>query len=156
MSTLELITLWKRYMCVCVMDVLRRFQQSFSHITTMAACFMRRNSARVLSAANTDTPCRRHKTEIHRPVTLSWNQTNQSWFYPLNAECLGRKQQVPILTHLVWHGRDSKPRTPDYGNWYKYPIIESSQIPCKNVARRNSDLYYTRDIYIYCGFTNFR
>ena len=44
-------------MCVCVIGVLRRFQQSFSHITTGAACCMRRDSAWVLSAANTDAPC---------------------------------------------------------------------------------------------------
>ena len=41
---------------VCVNGVLRRFQQSFSYITTVAACCMRRDSARGLSAANTDTP----------------------------------------------------------------------------------------------------
>ena len=32
--------------------------------------------ARVLSAANTDAPCRRHKTRIHHPVTLPWHWAN--------------------------------------------------------------------------------
>ena len=41
-------------MCVCVCVVLRRFQHSFNHITTVAVCCMRRDSAQVLSAANTD------------------------------------------------------------------------------------------------------
>jgi len=36
---------------VYVIGVLRRFQQSFSHIPTVAASCMRRDSARVLSAA---------------------------------------------------------------------------------------------------------
>ena len=60
--------------CVCVCGVLRRFQQYFSDITTVAACCMRRDSARVLSAANalmhrsTDT---RHEctTQLHYPDT---------------------------------------------------------------------------------------
>ena len=47
--------------CVCVIGVLRHFQQSFSHITTVAACCMRRDIPCVLSAANTDAPCQRHK-----------------------------------------------------------------------------------------------
>ena len=70
--------------------------------------------SRVLSAANTDAPCRRHKTRLHHPVTLSWHRANQSWFYPLNAERLARKQPVPIFTPLVWCGRGSNPRPPDY------------------------------------------
>ena len=67
-----------------------------------------------LSAANTDAPCRRHKTRIHHPVTLSGHRAIQSWFYPLNAERLARKQLVPIFTPLVWCGRRSSPRPPDY------------------------------------------
>ena len=70
--------------------------------------------ARVLSAANTDAPCRRHKTRIHHPVTLSWHRANQSWIYPLNPERLARKQPVPIFTPLVWCGRGSNPQPPDY------------------------------------------
>ena len=70
--------------------------------------------ARTLSAANTDAPCRRHKTRIHHPVTLSWHRASQSWFYPLNAERLARKQPVPSLTPLLWRGHDSNPRPSDY------------------------------------------
>ena len=47
---------------MCVIGVLRRFQQSLSHITTVAVCCMGRDSARVLRAANDDAVCRRHKT----------------------------------------------------------------------------------------------
>ena len=35
--------------CVCVVGLLRRFEQSFSHIRTMAACYMIRDSNRVMS-----------------------------------------------------------------------------------------------------------
>ena len=87
-----------------MIGVLRGFQQYFGHITTVTACCMRRDSVRVLSAANTDAPCRRHKTRIQHPVTLSLNRANQSWFYPLNAERLARKQQVPITFGLVRPG----------------------------------------------------
>jgi len=73
-----------------------------------------RHALGFLSAANTDAPCRRHKTRIHHPVTLSWHRANQSWCYPLNAERLARKQPVPIFTPLVWCGRGSNPRPPDY------------------------------------------
>ena len=60
------------YVCVCVcVCVSRRFQQCFRHIIKVTACCMRRYSARVLSAANTDTPCRAHKTQMHQPVALS-------------------------------------------------------------------------------------
>ena len=55
---------------VCVIGVLRRFQQSFSHIQMVAACFMRHDSALVLSDANTDASGRRHKTQMHHLVTL--------------------------------------------------------------------------------------
>ena len=48
--------------CLCACVVLRRFQQSLCHITIVAACGIRRDSARVLCAANTDAPCHRHKT----------------------------------------------------------------------------------------------
>ena len=51
--------------CVCVrvrararVCVVRSFQQYFNHITTVAACCMRLDSARVFSAANTDAPYR--------------------------------------------------------------------------------------------------
>ena len=60
--------------CVCVIGVLRRFQQSFSHITTVASCCMRRDSTQVLSAANTDALCRRQKTRMHHPVTIILTQ----------------------------------------------------------------------------------
>ena len=70
--------------------------------------------ARVLSAANIDAPCRGHNTRLHHTATLPWHQVNQSWFYPLNAERLARKQPVPIFTPLVWCDRGSNPRPPDY------------------------------------------
>ena len=57
--------------CGCVIGVLCRFQLYFCHITTVAACCMRRDSARVLSAANTDTPCHTHNTRVHNLITLS-------------------------------------------------------------------------------------
>ena len=68
-------------------------------------CSLRRDSDRVLSAANTDAPCRRHNTRMNHPVTSTWQRANQSWLYPLNAERLPRKQPVPMLTPLVWFGR---------------------------------------------------
>ena len=43
--------------CVCVYVAFSKF----SHMTRVAACCMRRDSARGLSAANTDVLCRRHK-----------------------------------------------------------------------------------------------
>ena len=81
--------------CVCVREtgVLRLFQKSFSHITTVAACCMRRDIA-----ANTDTPCLRNKAQMHHPVTLSWDRANPSWLHTLNAERSVRKQQVAVLT----------------------------------------------------------
>ena len=64
-------------MCVCDW-CLRRFQQSFSHNMMMAACYMRRESAWALSAANKDALCCRHTQNAppshiiltHHPVTL--------------------------------------------------------------------------------------
>ena len=90
---------------VCVIGVLRRFQHSVSHITTVVTCCMRRDSARALIDTNTDAPCRRHKTTMYHPITLFWHRTNQSWLYPRNAECLARKQPAPMLAPLLWHGR---------------------------------------------------
>ena len=56
-----------------VIGVSCRFQQTFSHITTMAACCLRRDGARGFSAAITDAPCRRHKytTQSHYADTGS-------------------------------------------------------------------------------------
>ena len=51
--------------CVYVIGVILRLQQSFSHITTVTACCMGRDSARVLSAANTAASCRRHTHMLH-------------------------------------------------------------------------------------------
>ena len=59
--------------CVCVWERERerlcRFQHSFSHTTTVSACCMSHDRARVLhvSAANSDAPCRRQKytTQSH-------------------------------------------------------------------------------------------
>ena len=53
--------------CVCVC-VLHRFQRMARR---GPACCMRRDNARVLSAANIDATCREHKTRVHNPVTLS-------------------------------------------------------------------------------------
>ena len=72
---------WKVFVIlwfVCVF--LKSFQQSFIHITTLASaqnslfmltCRMRRDRSRVLSAANTDAPCRRHTTQMQHPATLA-------------------------------------------------------------------------------------
>jgi len=89
--------------------VLRRFQQFFSYIMTVAACCMRSDSARVLNAANTDAPCHRDKTLVHHQVTLFWQWVNQSWVYPLNVESLTWKQPVPLLMSLVWRSHGLKP-----------------------------------------------
>ena len=91
------------FVCMCVIGNLGHFQQSFSHIATVAACCIRRESARILSAANTDAPYRRHNTSPR----LSRHRANQSWFHPLNAERLARKQPVPIVTPLVMRGQGS-------------------------------------------------
>ena len=88
--------------CVCVIGVLCRFQKMFSYITTLAACCMRCDSPRVLSPANTDSPCHRHKT--HLLNTQSYypeTEANQSWLYPLNS------QPVPFLTPMVRHSLNS-------------------------------------------------
>jgi len=101
--------------CVCVCDgVLRRFQQDFIHMTMVAACCTRCDSSCILSAANTDALCHRHKARSHHQVRLSCHWANQSWLYPLNAECIAKKQPVPILTPLVWHGWGLNPRSPNY------------------------------------------
>ena len=89
------------------------FQQSFSYITTVAACCIRRDSTRILNAANTDAPCCRHKTQMHHPVNLFWHRAYQSCLYLPNAERLARKQPEPVLTILVRRGRRSNPRPPD-------------------------------------------
>ena len=80
--------------------VLRRFQQSFSHIMTVAACCGKRDGARVLSAANTGAQWGRHEPRVHQPVTLSGQQANQPWCYPLNTALLARKQPGLFLTPL--------------------------------------------------------
>ena len=102
--------------------VLRRVQQSFSHITTMTACCwlidwliwvlrycdtnmsystdaccMSRDSARILSTANTNASCRKHKTRIDHPVTLFWYRANESWFYRFNAERLSTRPRSRFL-----------------------------------------------------------
>ena len=127
--------------------------------------------ARVLSAANTDAPCHRHKTRIHDPVTLSWQRANQSWFYPLNAERLARKQPVPICTPLVWCGRSSNPRPPDYeanalGHWAgatfwvkKYYKLHTSMTSHwhKQIVRKvltsytSSQIYKSKKCYVLCS-----
>ena len=89
-------------------------KHTHTHTHTHASCCMRRDSARVLSAANTDASSHRHKTRMHHPVTLPRHRANQSWFYPLNAERLARKQPVPIVTPLVCRGRGSNSRPTDY------------------------------------------
>ena len=114
-------------MCVCVC-VCVCFQQTFSHNTTVAACCMRR----VLSATNTDWPCRRHKTHVHHPVTLFWHRADPSWFLSLNAERLARKQPVPILkTHLLWRGWVSKQRPSEYE-----ANVPSTRSPSQSVKNR--------------------
>ena len=93
------------WLCVwCVVGVLPRFQQSFSYIPTVAACRMRRDSAWVLSATNTDAPCRRHTTQMNHSVTLSWHRANQYWLYPLNAWRLARKIYKFTAWCMAWPG----------------------------------------------------
>ena len=108
----------RTYLWVCVCVVWLVFYVAFINLSVTSRWWLLvawdAIGAQVLSAANTDALCRRHKAWIHHPVTLSWHQANQSWFYPLNAERLARKQPVPIFTPLVWCGRDSNPRPPDY------------------------------------------
>ena len=43
--------------------------------------------------------------------TLSWFRVNQSLLLFLNAACLAAKQQIPILSSLVWPDRGSNPRS---------------------------------------------
>ena len=43
--------------------------------------------------------------------TLFWFWANQSLFFLLNAACLTEKQQIPILSSLVWPDRGSNPRS---------------------------------------------
>jgi len=60
------------------------------------------SSARVLRTANTDAPCRRHKTRMHHPVTLSWYRANQSWFYHAHAHA-GAPHKTLTHTHTHTH-----------------------------------------------------
>ena len=105
--------------CKCVCGVLRRFQQYFSHIPTVAACCMSRDSAWVLHAANTDAPCRRHKIRMHHPVTSSWQpvRDNQSCFFNLLMLSIKRgnnQYQFVNAFDLARPGPGPKPRHPDY------------------------------------------
>ena len=43
--------------------------------------------------------------------TLFRFRTNQSLLLLLNAACLAEKQQIPILSSLVWHDQGSNPRS---------------------------------------------
>ena len=43
--------------------------------------------------------------------TLFWLWANQSLLFLLNAACLAKKQQIPILQSLVWPNRGSNPRS---------------------------------------------
>ena len=101
-------------MCVCVWLV---FYVIFNNLSVISRRWLLvawdAICSRVLSAVITDAPCRRHKTQIHHPVTLSWHRANQSWFYPLIAERLARKQPVSIFTSLVWCVRGSNLWPPD-------------------------------------------
>ena len=99
------------YVCLSLLvqiGVLRRFQHFHSYHDN-GPCCIRRDSVQILSAANTDAPCRRHKTRIHHPYYPDTGRTN-----PLNAERLARKQSVPMLTPLVRRGRGPNPRPPYY------------------------------------------
>ena len=98
--------------CVCMIGVLRHSQQHFSHVMT-AACCMKHDSARVLSAAN-PVPCRRRKTRMHHPVPISWHWANQSWIYHLNTEHLARKQTVPNFNAFGLARPGPNPQPPDY------------------------------------------
>ena len=115
------------------------FQQSFSHITTISASCMRRDSSFVWSAAYTDAPCRWQKTQVHYLVTLSWHQVNQSWFYHINTVHLARKLPVPFFTTLVspvWHSRGSNPRPPDYEAITLWPVITGPPTTYRLLADR--------------------
>jgi hypothetical protein len=47
--------------------------------------------------------------DIHLNI-LPWFRANQSLFFLLNAVCLVKKQQTPIVWSLVWPERGSNPR----------------------------------------------
>ena len=84
--------------------VLRHFRQFFSHIVTVFACD-RYYGCYHIALPQWSTVPQTTRTQIPHPVTLSWHQANQSYFYPLNAERLARKHLVPIFMSLVWPGR---------------------------------------------------
>ena len=91
--------------CVCMCGVVRLFYHSFSHNTTVAACCMRRISARVLSAANTDAPCRIHKTRVHHPVTLSWHRSTSPGFILILCRASSEETQtrdLPTTRRTLW------------------------------------------------------
>ena len=91
------------FVFVCVWLVFYVAFNNFSVISGLAACCTRNDSSWVLSAINTNAPCRSHKTRVHHPVTLSWHRANQSWFYPLYAERLVRtfeRYKLIIITHV--------------------------------------------------------
>ena len=82
----------RKCMCMCALVV---SYVAFNKCSVNGGCLLHetRHSARVLSAANTDAPCRRYKTRMHRPVSLFWHRANQTCVYPLNAEPLVRRSR---------------------------------------------------------------
>ena len=115
---LILFSLLKSQQCVCVcVCVWLAFYVAFNNIFNYGILWrwlLVAWDARNLIIANTDVPYRRHKTRVHHPVTLSWHRANQFRLYPLSAERLAKKQQVPILTPLVWGSQDSNPGPPNF------------------------------------------
>ena len=87
--------------CVCVIRVLRRIQQYFSHITTVAACCMWCDGARVFTALYTDVQCQRQQPQLQHPDTNT-NATLRGclikpFIYNL-LNCLGEK----ITMYMYW------------------------------------------------------
>ena len=98
--------------CVCVCMLLA-FYVAFNNLSVISRRWLLvvwdALCAQVLSTANTDAPCRRHKTRVHHPVTLSGHRVNQSRVYSLNIERLASKTTNTISKPLVWRGIEPLP-----------------------------------------------
>ena len=95
----------RSWLCVCVCVL---FYVALNNISVISWRWLLVSwDAITLIYRVTDT---RHK---YTPLTLSWHRANHSWFYPLNAERLVKKQSVQFHD-FVMAQPGSNQRPPDY------------------------------------------
>ena len=93
-------------------------EQFFSYITARTSYFQWNDDiCFVLDLAHWNN---RPKVDMSlHSHTLFWFQDNQSLLLLLNAACLAEKQQIPILSSLVW---------PDQGSNHRSTTLEPSML----------------------------